>query len=100
MKPAMREIALERIRILMDIALSNSITDPQLSQRQAMLAKKISERHRIRLPYEFRIMFCKRCKLFLAPGIHSKIRVGSSIAKSVRVSCNFCGHTYRKIISI
>lgn len=98
MKPAVRKIAMERMQILIENAISNARTNPELSQRQASLARRISTRHRIRMPYDLRIVFCKKCKSFIAPGINSRIRLGRTSVKSIRISCNLCGHTYRKII--
>ena len=97
-KPALRKIAIERMEILIQNAISNARTNPQLSQRQASLARRISTRHKIRMPYALRIAFCKKCKSFIAPGINSRIRLGKASVKSIRISCNLCGHTYRKII--
>jgi len=99
MKLVVKKIALERMEILIDNALSNAKTNPKLAQRQALLAKKISMRHKVKMPYELRMVFCKKCKSFIAPGINSKIRVGRSTIKSIRITCNFCGHTYRKVIA-
>ncbi len=99
MKPVVKKIALERMEILIDNALSNAKTNPKLAQRQALLAKKISMRHKVKMPYELRMVFCKKCKSFIAPGINSKIRVGRSTIKSIRITCNFCGQTYRKVIA-
>ncbi len=99
MKPTVLKIALERIQILINTAISNAKTNPELSQRQAQIARRICTRHNIRMPYELRIVFCKKCKSFIAPGINSKIRLGRASVKSIRISCNLCGHTYRKIIS-
>jgi ribonuclease P protein subunit RPR2 len=98
-KPVLRQIALERMQILINNAISNAKMNSELSQRQALLAKRISTRHKIRMPYELKIVFCKKCKSFIAPGINSKIRLGRTSIKSIRISCNLCGHTYRKIIS-
>jgi ribonuclease P protein subunit RPR2 len=98
-KPTVLKIALERIQILINTAISNAKTNPELSQRQAQIARRICTRHNIRMPYELRIIFCKKCKSFIAPGINSKIRLGRASVKSIRISCNLCGHTYRKIIS-
>ena len=98
MKPAIRKIALERMQILIDNAITNARTDPQLSQRQAFLARRISTRYKIRMPFDLRMVFCKKCKSFIAPGINSRIRIGRASVKSIRISCNLCGHTYRKII--
>ncbi len=99
MKPAIREIALERMTLLIQSALSNAKNEPELAQRQAMIAKKISSRHKVRMPYELRMNFCKKCKFFIAPGIGSKIRIGRSKLKAIRITCMFCGHTYRKVIA-
>lgn len=97
MKPYMKQIILERMRILIGHAVSNARTDPALSQRQAMLARMLSSRHKIRMPYELRLVFCKRCKLFMAPGLGSRIRLGRSPTRAVRITCRNCGHTYRKL---
>ncbi len=99
MKPALKQIVLERMEILIDNAISNAKTNPILSQRQASLARKLSMRHKVRMPYVLRMVYCKKCKRFIAPGINSKIRVGRTSIKSIRITCNFCGHTYRKIIA-
>ena len=98
MKPAVRKIAMERMQILIENAISNARENPELSQHQALLARRISTRHNIRMPYDLRIVFCKKCKSFIAPGINSRIRLGRASVKSIRISCNYCGHTYRKII--
>jgi len=87
------------MEILIDNAISNAKTNPILSQRQASLARKLSMRHKVRMPYALRMVYCKKCKSFIAPGINSKIRIGRTSIKSIRITCNFCGHTYRKIIA-
>ena len=90
---------MERMQILIDNAITNARTDPELSQRQASIARRISTKYKIRMPYYLRMVFCKKCKSFIAPGINSRIRLGRASVKSIRISCNLCGHTYRKIIS-
>ena len=87
------------MQILIDNAITNARTDPELSQRQASIARRISTKYKIRMPYYLRMVFCKKCKSFIAPGINSRIRLGRASVKSIRISCNLCGHTYRKIIS-
>jgi ribonuclease P protein subunit RPR2 len=98
-----KKIAMERMEILIENAISNARINPELSQRQASIARRIarriSTRHKIRMPYFLRMVFCKKCKSFIAPGINSRIRLGRASVKSIRISCNLCGHTYRKIIS-
>ena len=99
MKPIVYKIAMERMQILIDNAISNARINPELSQRQASIARRISTKYKIRMPYNLRMVFCKKCKSFIAPGINSRIRLGRASVKSIRISCNLCGHTYRKIIS-
>ena len=65
MKPIVYKIAMERMQILIDNAISNAITDPKLSQRQASIARRISSKYKIRMPYHLRMVFCKKCKLSL-----------------------------------
>jgi ribonuclease P protein subunit RPR2 len=90
---------MERMQILIDSAITNARTDPELSQSQASIARRISTKYKIRMPYYLRMVFCKKCKSFIAPGVNSRIRLGRTSVKSIRISCNLCGHTYRKIIS-
>ncbi|MDC0605308.1 RNase P subunit [Nitrosopumilus sp.] len=99
MKPIVYKIAMERMQILIDNAITNARSDPDLSQRQASIARRISTKYKIRMPYYLRMVFCKKCKSFIAPGVNSRIRLGRTSIKSIRISCNLCGHTYRKIIS-
>jgi len=85
--------------MLINNAISNARLNPNLAQRQAILARRISTHHRIKMPYELRINFCKKCKNFIAPGINSRIRLGRTSLKSIRITCNFCENTYRKVIA-
>ena len=98
MKNSKKEIAIKRMEILFNNALSNAKNNPGLAQRQAEIAKKISLKFKIKMPLEISLSFCKKCKKFIAPGIASKIRLGSK-PKSIRITCSYCNHTYRKIIS-
>ena len=99
MNSSRKKIALERMYILVKTAISNARSDPNLAEKQANLARRISTRYRIRMPYELRINFCKKCKKFIVPGINSRIRIGRTSLKSIRITCNFCEHTYRKVIA-
>ena len=98
MKNSKKQIAIKRMEILFNNALSNAKNNPGLAQRQAEIARKISLKFKIKMPFEIRSSFCKKCKQFIAPGIASKIRLGSK-PKSIRITCSYCNHTYRKIIS-
>jgi len=97
-KKSQKDLALQRIEILVQNALENVKPDAKLAQKQAMLAKKISNKFRVRLPYEIRQLYCKNCKRFIVPGIDARVRIGRSNVKAVRITCLRCGHIYRKII--
>jgi ribonuclease P protein subunit RPR2 len=92
-----KEIAKERIDILVKSALKER--DEALAARQAQQAKKIAMRFRVRLPYEARQLFCKKCKAFIVPGRSARVRVGRAKTRAVRITCLRCGHTYRKIMA-
>ena len=98
MKNSKKQIAMKRMNILFNNAFVNAKDNPGLAQKQAEIAKKISMKFKIIMPFEIRSCFCKKCKKFIAPGIASKIRLGSK-PKSIRITCSYCNHTYRKIIS-
>ncbi|MDE1763316.1 MAG: RNase P subunit [Thaumarchaeota archaeon] len=98
MKASLRDLVIERMQILIQNAISNARREPELAQRQASLAKRLSTKYRVRMPYELRMNFCKKCKKFIVPGFTSRIRLGRSDVKSIRITCQFCNHTYRKII--
>ena len=95
-KEQVKEIARERIEILVKSALKEK--DEKLAGRQAALAKKVAMRHRVRMSYAARQLFCKKCKAFIVPGRTARVRVGRANAKAVRITCALCGHTYRKIL--
>jgi len=92
-----KELAKERIGILIANALKEK--DEEFADSQAKLAKKVAMRFRVRLPYDTRQLFCKKCKAFIVPGRNSRVRIGRSRTKAVRLTCFKCDHTYRKVIA-
>jgi ribonuclease P protein subunit RPR2 len=98
-KNVARNIAQERIYLLIDHARNEALYDEMLANDQARLARKIAMRMRIRLPYEIRQLFCKGCKQFILPGISSRVRTGRSRLKAIRITCLKCGHVYHKVIT-
>jgi ribonuclease P protein subunit RPR2 len=90
-----KQIALQRVINLIDTALFK----PDLFVNDHIsTAKKIIFKYKIKLPFQYKILFCKNCKRFIIPGKSSRIRVGRSSIKSLRITCKICGYTYRKII--
>jgi len=95
--PQTKKLARERIEILAAAALREK--DEELAAMQAKLAKKIAMRFRIRISYEIRQLFCKKCKAFIVPGRSARVRVGRAKTKAMRVTCLKCGHTYRRVLA-
>jgi ribonuclease P protein subunit RPR2 len=93
-----KDIARDRVGILIANALNEAQANEKIAHQQAYLAKKIAMRLRVRLGYEVRHLFCKKCKQFMIPGRDSRIRVGRTNTKSIRITCLKCGHTYHKIL--
>ncbi len=89
---------MQRIELLIKNALSIASCDLELAEKVAMIAKRISMKYRIRLPYEIRQLFCKKCKRFIVPGINARVRIGRSSISAIRITCLECNHVYRKII--
>ena len=98
MKKSQRDLATQRIEVLVQNALETAKSDAELAQKQAMLAKKISTKFRVRLPYKIRQLYCKKCKRFIVPGVDARVRIGRANVKAIRITCLKCGHVYRKII--
>ena len=76
MKNSKKEIASRRILILFENAISNARNNPELSQRQAHIAKKIAMRFKIKMPWQIRSSFCKKCKKLLlnaVSGIRTRV---------------------------
>jgi ribonuclease P protein subunit RPR2 len=55
------------------------------------LARRIAERHRLRLPRHFRRFTCDRCDTYLRPGINARVRLQSG---TVVIACD-CGELAR-----
>lgn len=97
-KKNIERIATERIEILIDNALREINDNEALSQSYAKLALKIAMRVRIRIQYSIRQLFCRKCKQFIVPGVNSRVRIGRTKVKCVRITCMKCNHVYRKLI--
>jgi len=86
-----RQIALERIKILLGRAQKMKNEDYELARRYVELARRIATRYRIRIPKELKMTFCKKC---LYPYRSDKVRI--RVRKSrVIITCLNCGYEKR-----
>lgn len=94
-----KNIAYERVDILLSRADKIYSQEPNLALRYGELARKITMKARIRLPDKWRMRFCHNCKKFLYPGISAHVRIKSRKPTKIIYYCDFCGKRARiKII--
>lgn len=86
-----KSIAYERIEILINRARDYIHKDYDLARRYISLAKRIGERYRIKIPKEYKMVFCKKC---LYPYRSDKFRVRVSKSRVV-ITCINCGEERR-----
>jgi ribonuclease P protein subunit RPR2 len=94
-KKIKKKIALQRVSNLIGTAL---YTPDLFIDNHIAIAKKIIAKYKLKIPFEYRILFCKNCKKFISPGKNSRVRIGRSKIKALRITCKICGPTYRKIL--
>lgn len=94
-KSTTKQIALQRVKILLDTALYSR---DEFAQDHIKIARKIISKYKLKMPFEYKILFCKNCKKYIVPGKDSRIRIGRSNTKALRITCKYCNYTYRKII--
>ena len=89
--PSPKKIALERIEILFAQAYRNR-DDPALANRYVFLAREIAMRQRLRMPREFRRLFCPVCHAYFVAGKNFRVRIQHS---KVICTCGVCGAVTR-----
>ncbi len=87
-----KKIAKERIKILLELADKIFKENRERAKRYVELARKISMRHNVRIPREYRFFICKGCKTLLKPGVNARFRIYKS---KIVVTCLECGNIYR-----
>ena len=97
-KQVAKLVAQERILILIRNAFQKIDDDYELANSQAQIAKKIAKRLRLKLPYDIRQLYCKKCKQFIVPGFNCRVRIGRSKIKALRITCLLCNNIYRKLL--
>lgn len=89
----MRDIAKERIAILLDLAEQESKKpDMGRAKRYAELARKISMRYQAGMPLEYKRRICKKCGAFLVFGKNATVR---TLDGAVSIKCGGCGNIVR-----
>lgn len=92
--PFQARIAIERIRILLDLAKKEFKNHPERSKKYVKLARKIGKRYNVRLTKEQKKSFCKKCNQLLIPGETSEI-ITDSGKKVINIKCLNCSYIYK-----
>ena len=93
-RAAVAEIAAERIRILLVHAKNVAVKDETLSRRYVDLARKISQRTKVKIPRESKKYLCKECGIALIPGENAKVRLHAR-RTGIVITCMSCGAVKR-----
>lgn len=80
---------IERLHVLAREAAREG--DPERAREYVRLARRIAERHRLRLPRTFKRFTCDACDTYLIPGRNARTRTQDG---HVVVTCD-CGHQAR-----
>ncbi len=94
-KKIQKDIARQRIRILLTLIEEKKVRDASLIRRYSELVRKISMRNKVRIPKEWRWRFCKKCKIFLVPGVNSYFRLSPRGKPHIVMHCYNCGAVTR-----
>ncbi|MEM3546076.1 MAG: ribonuclease P [Candidatus Bathyarchaeia archaeon] len=95
MKNSMRQIARERMEILLEKAIQIHEIKPQLAQRYVELARRIGMKTRVKIPREYRRLICRGCKQFIHPGCTLRVRVKHGGVRHITYTCLRCGRIVR-----
>ncbi|WP_309492874.1 hypothetical protein [Candidatus Hecatella orcuttiae] len=90
-----KQIARERVNILLNLALETHRQHPNLAQRYVHLARKIAMKHKVRLPARWRTMVCRTCNRLLIPGLTSRVRIQERREPHLTITCLQCGRIKR-----
>ncbi len=93
-----KQLAKQRILILLEQAKCVGKTDPKLASRYVLSARKIAMAARIHLPLEFKRETCKKCNALFVQGVNCRVRIKQKREPHIVVTCLNCGHQTRKML--
>jgi len=86
-----KEIARERIEILLDLATRVFSKDRPLAKRYVELARRVGMKAGVRIPSWDKQFICRNCHTLLVPGVNCRVRTRSDRGTIVLVTCLECG---------
>jgi ribonuclease P protein subunit RPR2 len=91
MKSHTKKIAQQRVEILFEQAKSVYRSNPQLSSRYVVTARKIAMAAKIPLPDIYKRQICKKCNTLLVQGDNCRVRIKQKREPHVVITCLSCG---------
>ncbi len=89
-----KQIALERVHTLFQLAQKVMHDDPERAQHYVRVARRIAMKTKLRLPEDYRRLICRKCKSFILPGVNCRIRIQQRREPHMVITCLNCGeHT-------
>lgn len=86
-----KQIASERISILLALAREKIKEEPDLAQRYVELAREIGMHYKARIPSEYRRIICRNCKQLIIPGMNCRVRTRTRRESHLVITCLVCG---------
>ncbi|MGP8329451.1 MAG: ribonuclease P protein component 4 [Methanosarcinaceae archaeon] len=91
-KSLIRDLAVQRIERLFELADNEFGQNPKRSDRYVYLARRIGMRYRVRFPSKLKRMICKHCRSYLVPGSSARVRLRK---RYITVTCLRCNKQMR-----
>ncbi len=91
MNSTAKQIARQRVQVLLAQASRKYRANPELAQSYLWAARKIAMAARIRLPPAYKQRICRECNVLLVPGESSRVRIKPKREPHVVVTCLKCG---------
>lgn len=91
-KQKQKQIAFERIEVLLEEARKISKTNMDLANRYLSLARKLSMKYKVKIPKKDKKLFCKGCYKYLLPGKTLRARMKN---KKLIYYCTNCSRITR-----
>lgn len=91
-KSLIKDLAIQRIERLFELAHDEFGQNPKRSDRYVLLARRIGMRYRIRFPTSLKRLMCKHCRSYLVPGNSSRVRLRG---KYITITCLQCNKQMR-----
>lgn len=96
-----KDLAKQRIKILLRKALENYKEDKEFSKNCVRIALRIKKKYNLKFPTWFRSLYCKNCYNLLIQGVGVRTRIkrkGKNL--KIIITCLDCMRVIRKEIQI